>query len=340
MGDKIRAWAASAAGQALQPFEFSAGELPDDWVEVAVEYCGICHSDLSMLDDEWGRSQFPLVAGHEVVGRVVAAGSAVQRVAVGDRVGIGWFVGSCNHCGQCVAGQQHLCGETQETIVGRHGGFAERVRAHWLWAEPLPEALNPAAVGPLFCGGATVFSPIVEFGIKPTDRVGVVGIGGLGHLAVQFLAAWGCEVTAFTSSEAKAEEARQLGAHRIVNSRDKGSLKAEAGRYDFVLVTVNVELNWLAYLQALAPRGRLHFVGAVLAPLQLPAFGLIGGQKSVSGSPMARPATVAQMLQFCARHGIAPWVEEFAMSEVNEAIEHLRQGQARYRVVLKADWPA
>lgn len=338
MDEKIRAWAAHEAGGPLHAHEFSWGALADEWVEVAVEYCGICHSDLSMLDNEWGRSSYPLVPGHEIVGRVVACGARAQRVQVGDRVGIGWFVGSCNCCAPCIAGQQHLCGRTQETIVGRPGGFAERVRAHWLWAEPLPEAIDPAAAGPLFCGGATVFSPIQEFDVRPTDRVGVVGIGGLGHLAVQFLKAWGCEVTAFTSSEAKAEEARRLGAHRIVNSRDKGSLKAEAGRYDFVLVTVNVALDWMAYVQALAPKGRLHFVGAVLEPVQLAAFGLIGGQKSVSGSPMARPATVAKMLAFCARHGIAPWVNEFAMSSVNEAIEHLRAGRARYRVVLKSDW--
>lgn len=340
MGQVVNAWAAHEAGGTLVPFSHEYPELPAQWVEIEVEYCGICHSDLSMLDDEWGRSAFPLVPGHEVVGRVVACGSSVPRLAVGDRVGVGWFVGSCSHCGQCVSGQQHLCGQTQETIVGRHGGFAQRIRAHWLWAQALPDGLDAASAGPLFCGGATVFSPILEFGIKPTDRVGVVGIGGLGHLAVQFLRAWGCEVTAFTSSEAKADEARRLGAHRIVNSRDKGSLKAEAGRYDFVLVTVNVSLNWMAYLQALAPRGRLHFVGAVLEPVSLPAFGLIGGQKTVSGSPMARPDTIDKMLEFCVRHGIAPWVEEFPMSQVNEAIAHLRSGQARYRVVLKADWAA
>lgn len=340
MTGTVKAWAAQAPGEALQPYEFELGPLAADWVEVAVEYCGVCHSDLSMLDNEWGNSQYPLVPGHEIIGRVVACGDAVKRLKRGDRVGIGWFVASCNHCHSCVGGDQHLCRKNQPTIVGRAGGFAERVRAHWLWAEPLPQDLDAASAGPLFCGGATVFSPIVEFGVKPTDRVAVVGIGGLGHLAVQFLRAWGCEVTAFSSSESKADEARELGAHRVLSSRDAEALKGEAGRYDFVLVTVNVPLNWVGYLQALAPRGRLHFVGAVLEPVKVPAFSLIGGQKSVSGSPMARPKVVADMLSFAARHKIRPWVEEFPMSEVNQAIAHLRDGKARYRVVLRADGAA
>ncbi len=337
MSTTVKAWAAPGAGEPLQPQEIDLGPLPDDWVEVEVEYCGLCHSDLSMIDNEWGNSRYPLIAGHEIIGRVVACGRAAQRHKPGDRVGIGWFAASCNHCQSCVGGDQHLCRKNQPTIVGRAGGFAEKVRAHWLWAEPLPADIDAASAGPLFCGGATVFSPIVEFGVKPTDRVAVVGIGGLGHLAVQFLRAWGCEVTALTSSDSKADEARELGAHRVLNSRDESVLKSEAGRFDFVLVTVNVPLNWVAYLQALAPRGRLHFVGAVLEPVKVPAFSLIGGQKAVSGSPMARPSVVTDMLEFAARHDIRPWVEEFPMAEVNRAITHLREGKARYRVVLRAD---
>jgi uncharacterized zinc-type alcohol dehydrogenase-like protein len=183
-----------------------------------------------------------------------------------------------------------------------------------------------------------VFGPIAHFGIKPTDRVGVVGIGGLGHLALQFLKAWGCEVTAFTSNEGKHEEALRLGAPRTVVSTDAKALAKEAGRFDFILVTANVTLPWGAYLSALAPNGRLHFVGAVLEPVPVPAFALIGGQKSVSGSPLGSPATTAQMLEFCARHGIAPQVERFPMSRINEAFEHLHAGKARYRIVLDADF--
>jgi uncharacterized zinc-type alcohol dehydrogenase-like protein len=194
--------------------------------------------------------------------------------------------------------------------------------------------LDPAKAGPLFCGGITVFAPIADFGVKPTDRVGVIGIGGLGHLALQFLAKWGCHVTAFTSSESKAAEARGFGAHEVLDSRDSKAMQGMKGSFDFILSTVNVALDWPSYLDLLAPGGRLHLVGAVLEPLAIPAFSLISGRKQVSGSPLGSPATVLDMLDFSARHGIAAQTEEFPMAEVNEALDHLRAGKARYRIVL------
>jgi uncharacterized zinc-type alcohol dehydrogenase-like protein len=333
----IRALAATAQGGSLAAFQYDPGVLADDWVEVAVEHCGVCHSDLSMLDNEWRQTQYPFVPGHEVVGRVVAAGPHAKRVKVGDLVGVGWYAASCMHCRECLSGRQHLCANAKGLITGGHGGFAERVRCHWAWATPLPEGLDAASAGPLFCGGITVFGPIHAFGVRPTDRVGVVGIGGLGHLALRFLRAWGCEVTAFTSSEAKHAEAKALGAHHAVATHDQRALKALAGRFDFILVTANVTLPWNAYLAALAPLGRLHVVGAVLEPIPVPAFALLGGQKSLSGSPLGSPATVSDMLAFCARHAIAPTVERFPLSRANDAIEHLRAGKARYRIVLDND---
>lgn len=329
-----QAWAVPQAGAELEPIEVELGEIGDDEVEIEVEHCGICHSDLSMIDNEWGRSQYPLVPGHEIIGRIVDKGPRARGPQVGARVGLGWFAHSCGACGSCLDGAQNLCPNSQETIVGRHGGFAERVRAHWMWAIALPEELAAAAAGPLFCGGITVFHPLLTAGVRPTDRVAVVGVGGLGHLALQFARAWGCEVTAFSSSPEKADEARELGAHRVVNSRDKDALKAEAGRHDFVLVTVNVPLDWNRYLAALAPRGRLHFVGAVLEPVPVPPFALIGGEKSVSGTPMGTPTSTRMMLDFCARHAIAPQTQVYPMDQVNEAIQHVRDGNARYRVVL------
>jgi uncharacterized zinc-type alcohol dehydrogenase-like protein len=305
-------------------------------VDIRVEYCGICHSDLSMLRNEWGFTTYPLVPGHEVVGRVEVVGSLVKNLKVGDRVGLGWFSESCMTCPQCMGGDHNLCGSGEGTIVGRHGGFADLVRAHWAWAIKIPEALPAVSAGPLFCGGITVFSPIVEFNVRPTDRVGVIGAGGLGHLAIQFLNKWGCEVTAFSSTPDKADELTKLGAHRVVNSRDGDALKAEAGRFDFIISTVAVPLEWMSYVAALAPKGRLHTVGAIPEPVALDAFPLIMGQRSFSGSPLGSPATTALMLEFCARHGIAPMVEEFPLSEVNKAIDRLENGSPRYRVVLKA----
>src|SRR5581483_5645592 len=337
MNTTIKAYAALEKGARLTPFEFDPGPLGPEQIEIAVTHCGICHSDLSMLDNEWGMSSFPFVPGHEVVGTIAALGEHAKNLRVGQRVGLGWTSESCMACKQCLSGDQNLCPHAEGTIVHRHGGFAERVRCHWAWAFPLPEALDPAKAGPLFCGGITVFNPLAQFDVKPTDRVGVIGIGGLGHLALQFAAKWGCEVTAFTSSDSKRDEARQLGAHAVVNSRDSAAMKKIAGSLDLIISTVNVPLDWPAILDALAPKGRLHVVGAVLEPIPVAAFSLIAGQKQISGSPTGSVTTIKQMVDFCARHGIAPVTETFPMSQANEAFEHLRSGKARYRIVLEND---
>ncbi len=334
----IKAYGAKAKGAALTPFEYDAGPLGPEQVEITVSHCGICHSDLSMIDNEWGMSAYPLVPGHEVAGTIAAVGDRVRSLKIGQRVGLGWNSASCMSCHRCLSGDHNLCSSAEGTIVKRHGGFANRVRADWAWAVPLPDALDSANAGPLFCGGATVFNPMLQFNVKPTDRVGVIGIGGLGHMALQFLNKWGCDVYAFTSSDAKREEALKLGAHTVVNSRDSAALKKIAGSLDFVISTVNVALDWQGVLDTLAPRGRLHVVGAVLEPIPIAAFSLIMPQRSVSGSPVGSPATVATMLDFCARHEIAPVIEKFPMSRVNDALEHLRSGKARYRVVLEADF--
>jgi alcohol/geraniol dehydrogenase (NADP+) len=332
----ITGWAASAAGQPLQLATFDVGELGAEEVEVAVDYCGICHSDLSMINNEWGNARYPFIPGHEVVGRVVALGAQAKGLSIGQRVGIGWTAESCMHCRPCLSGDQNLCAQSVATIGGHHGGFADKLRAHWAWTIPLPEGIDLASAGPLLCGGITVLKPFLAYDIKSTARVGVIGIGGLGHMAVKFAAAWGCEVTAFTSTMAKADEARSFGAHHVVASRDSAAIKAIAGSLDLLLVTVNVAMDWDALLNTLAPKGRMHVVGAVLEPIPVPAFALIMGQREVSGSPTGSPVDIARMLDFAARHDIRPQVEMFPMSQVNEALQHLADGKARYRIVLQA----
>lgn len=330
----IKAFAALKAGDPLQPFEYDPGPLGRDEVEIAVESCGICHSDLSMLDNEWGRSKYPLVPGHEVVGRLIQVGQGVSALKPGQRVGLGWHAGYCMSCPSCLEGDHNLCAGAEGSIVGRHGGFADKVRAKAASVVPLPDQLDSQSSGPLFCGGITVFNPLVQFDIPPTARAAVIGIGGLGHLALQFLRAWGCEVTAFTSSDDKKAQALELGAHHSLDSRDRGALKAAAGRFDLILSTVNVKLDWTTYLATLRPKGRLHFVGATLEPLDIGVFSLIGGQRSISGSPVGSPATIARMLEFAVRHQVQPLVEVYPFDQVNQALERLRSGQARYRVVL------
>jgi uncharacterized zinc-type alcohol dehydrogenase-like protein len=237
-----------------------------------------------------------------------------------------------------MTGQHNLCSQALPTIVGHQGGFADKIRAHWLWTIPLPDTLDITSAGPLLCGGITVFSPLYTFGIKPTHSVGVVGIGGLGHIALKFAKAWGCEVTAFTSSESKAEEAKNFGAHHIVSSRDSAAMGKIASSLDMLIITVNVSLDWSSLLKTLKPNGRMHVVGVVLDAIPIVAFDLIMGQKSVSGSPTGDPAMIATMLEFAARHQIAPQVEHFPMSEINDAFEHLAAGKARYRIVLDSDF--
>src|SRR5262249_52459304 len=198
----IDAWVARNAKGKLVRQQVEFGPLGAEEVEVQVEHCGLCHSDISTLNNDWGISQFPAILGHEVVGRVTAVGPNAKGLTVGRRVGVGWNSASCMHCRQCMSGSHQLCPQVQPTIVGHRGGFATHIRAHWAWAIALPEGLNVADAGPLLCGGVTVFAPLAMYA-KPTDRVGIGGIGGLGHMAVKFAAAYGCDVTAFTSSEGK-----------------------------------------------------------------------------------------------------------------------------------------
>ena len=331
----FQAYAASEAKSELKLFEYEPGALASNEVQIKVETCGICHSDLSMLNNDWGISQFPLVPGHEVIGIVESLGAQVKHLKIGQRVGVGWFSNSCMTCEWCVGGEHNLCEFAEGIIVGRHGGFADRVRTDATWAIPIPDGINPESAGPLMCGGITVFNPILQFNIKPTDHVGIIGIGGLGHMALKFLHSYGCEVTAFSSNEEKENDAKIFGANHFVNSSDSNSLEKIAGSLDFIISTVNVALDWPSYINVLRPKGRLHIVGAVMEPLPIPLFPLLFGQKSVSASPLGSPFTAGVMLEFAARHKIEPLVETYPIDKVNEAMEKLRSGKTRYRLVLK-----
>ncbi len=337
MNNKIKGYAATEAGGKFEPFEFDAGELGHEQVEIKVHSCGMCHSDLSMLNNDWAMTEYPFVGGHEAVGEIVAAGENVKGVEVGDKVGLGWNSGSCGHCEQCISGYQIMCRELEQTIVSRHGGFADKVRCHWSWAVKLPDEMDMLKAGPLFCGGITVFNPFYQYDVSPLDKVGVIGIGGLGHLALKFADKWGCEVTAFSSNPDKTDELKEMGADFVVNSRSDEELEAVRGKFDLILSTVNVSLNWEAYLNTLAPKGRLHMLGATLEPVPVSTFSVIQ-QKSVSSTATGSPTVVAKMLEFCARHNIETVTEVFPMSKINEAFEHLESGKARYRIVLESDF--
>ncbi|WP_368412126.1 NAD(P)-dependent alcohol dehydrogenase [Synechococcus sp.] len=327
----ITVWQASEAGGKLQAAERPLLEPAANELVLEVLHCGLCHSDLSMLNNHWGITSYPLIPGHEVVGRVVSVGSAVNPDVIGELRGLGWISGSCCHCIQCLGGTGNLCASLEATIVGRQGGFASHVTAHQDWAIPLPEGIDPGVAGPLFCAGITVFSPLIDEAVSPTAHVAVIGIGGLGHIALQFARAWGCEVTAITTNLSKTEEAKRFGAHQVESIDQLSNL---AGKFDLIINTVNHSLDWAAVMASLAPLGRLHQLGAVIEPIQVGAFDLIMARRSITGSPTSSPASLLKMVDFCVRHNIRPQVEHLPINRVNEAVERLQRGDVRYRFVL------
>lgn len=331
---QIHGLAAHAAGAELLPYHYDPGNLGAQEVEIAITHCGICYSDLHLISNDWGISQYPFIPGHEVIGTVASVGSGVRRLEVGQRVGLGWQSNSCGVCEWCTQGMENLCAESEATCVRRNGGYAASVRANARFVIPIPEALKSENTAPLLCAGITVYNPLRTHGVNPSSRVGVVGIGGLGHLAIQFAHAFGAEVTAFSSSAGKEEEVSTLGAQHFVNTRETKALKDVTGRLDFILTTVNADQDWSTYLQALRPMGTLCFVGVPPSPVTVPAFPLIGGGRSISGNPTGSPHRLREMLDVAARHGVKASTELFPMAKANEAIEKVKKGKVRYRAVL------
>jgi alcohol/geraniol dehydrogenase (NADP+) len=331
---EIRGYATHAAGAELLAYRYETGDLGPDEVDIRISHCGICHSDLHLIDNDWQVSKYPFVPGHEIVGTVEAAGTAVQNVQPGERVGVGWQAGSCGTCPWCRQGKENLCPQAQPTCVQRNGGFAEAVRVPARFVVPIPEALESENAAPLLCAGITVYTPLRTYGVSPASRVGVVGIGGLGHLALQFARVFGAEVTAFSTSPAKEEEARGLGAHHFCNTRESKSMKALAGSLDLIISTVNADQDWGAFVTALRPEGVLCLVGAPTRPLQVPGGLLIVSTRSIAGSNTGSPLAIAEMLDVATRHGVQTRTEQFPMARVNEAVGKVRKGAVRYRAVL------
>jgi alcohol/geraniol dehydrogenase (NADP+) len=331
---QISGFAAHAAGAELLPFRYDPGELGMQEVEIGITHCGICHSDLHLISNDWGMSQFPFIPGHEIIGTVTAVGSQVRTLKAGQRVGLGWQSNSCGECEWCTRGLENLCPQSEATCVHRHGGYATRVRANARFVVKIPDALPSEQAAPLLCAGITVYNPMRDHCINPSSRVGVVGIGGLGHLAIQFARVFGAEVTAFSTSAAKEDEARALGAHHFVNTRESKAMKEVAGTQDFILNSANADQDWGVYVQTLRPTGTLCFVGVPPSPVSLHAFPLISGIRSVTGSPIGSPHRLREMFDVAARHGVKAMTEPFAMAKANEAIEKVKKNKVRYRAVL------
>jgi len=334
MAQPIVALAQSHARQPLERITLPARPDPTGHeVDVEVTHCSVCHSDLHLLDGDWGEVARPLVPGHEIVGRVLRAGPASPH-AVGTLVGVGWQAGSCGHCAACTSAREHLCtGGKQRTCMGRQGGFATEVRVDGRFAFVLPEGLDAATAAPLLCAGLTVFSPLQRLGVGPGVRVGVVGVGGLGHLAVRFAKALGAEVVGFDPDPSKRDLALGLGATDLVDAR--GPLPT--GAVDLLLVTTHANLDWDAWMKVVDLEGTLCLIGIPSRPLTVGLDPLLDEQKSVTGSVIGSPATMRAMLSLAATHGIAPITERLPMSRANEAIARVRDGAARLRIVLDRD---
>jgi len=329
----IHAYAAHEKRGRLEPFDYEPDPLGPHDVEIAISHCGICHSDVHLVDGDWGVGSYPMVPGHEIVGSVLEVGPAVRHLKVKGRVGVGWQRGACLACEDCGRGNENLCASEEATCVDHHGGFADRIRVDARFAFPIPDALASESAAPLLCGGVTVYAPLARLA-RPSMRVAIVGIGGLGHLALQFARAMGCEVTALSSSPAKEEDARRFGAHHFVATNERGALKGLSRRFDVVLSTAFVSQDWPRLVSALRPNGTLCLVGASAEPLSLPVFPLIGAQRSVTGSAIGGRPALREMLDFAAWHGVRARGRVRPMAEADGALAEVREGGARYRTVL------
>jgi alcohol/geraniol dehydrogenase (NADP+) len=330
---KVLGYAAKAVGQPLEPFEYAPPELGGHDVRVSVTHCGVCHTDIHAIDNYYGVVDFPFVPGHEIVGRVSEAGPAVSVLKEGDRIGIGWLGRSCGKCEWCLKGEEQLCMDIVPSGVWvPYGGFSTSVVADHRFVYSLPPAMPPEVAAVLMCAGVTVYSPLRAHAAGPALKIGVVGIGGLGHLAIQFAHAFGCEVTAISSSPKKKEEALAFGADRFVDSNDLVGLRQIDYAFDLLMCTASSGMAWEALLMTLKKRGKLVLLG--FPDVSLNSTDLVVHELSITGSFLGNRATMREMLAFAHEHGITPEIEVMAMSRVNEAIQRVRENKARYRIVL------
>jgi alcohol/geraniol dehydrogenase (NADP+) len=331
---QINAFAALEKGAALQPFSFQAAPLKAFDCAIKVLACGICHSDIHMIQGDWGMSRYPLVPGHEVIGEVVDVGSQVMHLKEGDRVGVGWQQAACMHCLDCMRGDHNLCDQAEGLIVNGYGGFADYMLVDSRFAFKLPEGISTQSAGPILCGGVTVYAGLRNAGMTSGQNIGVIGIGGLGHLAIQFASRLGNRVTVFTTSADKAEFATKLGAHEAIVVPPGGSPPLPIRKLNILINTANQALDWLGYVNYLDSNGTFVFVGIPSEPLTIPITPLTSKQRRIMGSEIGSPAMIMEMLQIADQFGIQPMIETFPLAQVNEALQKVQDNKIRYRAVL------
>ena len=337
------AWGATAPDSGITPLTIDRRDLRDEDVAIDIAYCGVCHSDLHAARNDWGRTKYPFVPGHEIVGTVRAVGSNVSRLKVGDRVAVGTVVDSCRKCDACTEGEENYCREGStgtyngtDRIDGSptYGGYSASIVVAEPFVLRLPDTLDMAAAAPLLCAGITTYSPLKNWNVGPGTRVGVIGLGGLGHMGVKFAKALGAEVTMITTSPAKGADAKKLGADHVLVSTDKAAMRAATRSFDFLLDTIPVQHDVTPYLFLLDKQGTLCIVGMID---MMPAFHsglLLGGQKAVAGSGVGGIAQTQEMLDFCAERGVLPEIELIGVDQINHAFERMKRADVKYRFVI------
>ena len=341
---KVLGFAAQSATDALAPFRFERRDPRPDDVEIEILYCGVCHSDLHMARNDWGWSFYPVVPGHEIIGRVVGIGAEVTKFKVGEHVGIGCMVDSCQHCAACEEGLEQYCEEghtltyvSKDRIDGMmtYGGYSEKIVATERFVVKVPDGLNLASAAPLLCAGITTWSPLRHWQVGPGSKVAIVGLGGLGHMGIKLAKALGAEVTLFTRSPGKEADARRLGADHIVLSTDAAQMKAAKNHFDLIIDTVPYQHDVNPYLPTLSLNGTLVLVGLLgdLAPT-LSTVPLILGRKAVAGSVIGGIAETQEMLDFCGQHGVTSDIELIRMQDINAAYERMLKSDVKYRFVI------
>ncbi len=337
-----RGYAAQQANDALAPFAFERRTPGPMDIQIEIAFCGVCHSDLHQVRDEWGGAIFPMVPGHEIVGTVTAVGSDITKFKVGDLAGVGCLVNSCGTCANCADGEEQYCttGATF-TYNGRdtdgaptYGGYANNIVVDEKFALTIPAGLDLAGVAPLLCAGITTYSPLRHWNVKAGQKVGVVGLGGLGHMALKFAKAFGAHVLQFTTSQSKIEDAKRLGADDVVMSNDAKAMKAQANSFDFIIDTVSAPHDIQQFLGLLKRNGTMTLVGVPDKPPVVHPFVLIGGRRSLAGSLIGGIAETQEMLDFCGTHGITADVEVIPMKDINDAYERMLKGDVKYRFVI------
>jgi uncharacterized zinc-type alcohol dehydrogenase-like protein len=333
---KVLGYAARAVGQPLEQFTFEPPKLGAHDVRVSVTHCGVCHTDIHAIDNYYGITTYPFVPGHEIVGYVSDVGSAVSDLKKGDRVGIGWQGRSCMKCEWCLQGEEQLCTDivSSGTWVP-FGGFSSSVLVNSRFAYPLPDAMSSEVAAVLMCAGIAVYSPLQSYAKQPAQKIGIIGVGGLGHLALQFAHALDYEVTAISSSPEKKQQALAFGADHFMASDDQNSLQQAEFGFDLLLCTASGRINWEALLNTLKKNGTMVVAG--FPDVSFNSTDLVAHQLSITGSFLGNRATMREMLSFAQEHGIMPKVEVMPMTEVNEAIRKVKENKARYRIVLSND---